>query len=519
VTNRGGLAAFANRVLPNSKSTRWAWMAALAFSAALILLPWVVRLDGKPHADWQQFLGRFHPLAVHLPIGLLVLLPLLEIVGRFRPALREAAGFVLGLSFASCLFALVLGVLLAYGSGSAGAGVTRHESGGIALTIGVLLCLLARPWWSSGNVAYVYPVLLTITLAALAWTAHQGGSLTHGGNYLTQYMPASLKQWTTFGTTPPATSFYAKRINPILDANCVGCHGAAKVQGGLRLDSYESLMKGGQDGPAIVASKPDKSLLLVRVTLPPSHKQFMPAEGKPPLKAEQIAWIKAWIEQGASPTAVTLAGVSIRDERPQLPLQPVGDYSALAPEIRQMAQGQGAKLIPVSAKPEDGLVLYTVDASASFGDAQLAQFQKYAPYIVEAELGRTAVTDASFDTLKQFAHLRALHLEETQVTGNGLAKLAPLTQLTYLNLSGTKVTASAVAPLSSMKNLRQVYLYNTPAQPAPASEPRNPLAVCIFQSFHFIRLDEQLAAVKQAVAVLTLDQKFSSSQALLSEVR
>jgi mono/diheme cytochrome c family protein len=383
---------------------------------------------------------------------------------------------VLGLSFASCLFALALGVLLAYGSGEAGTGVTLHERGGIALTIGVLLCLLARPWWSSGEVPYVYPALLTCTLLALVWTAHQGGSLTHGSNYLTQYMPAPLKRMTAFGATPPATSFYVKRINPILDTNCVGCHGAGKVQGGLRLDSYESLMKGGQDGPVIAAGKPGESLLLARVTLPPSHKQFMPAEGKPPLKAEQIAWIKAWIEQGASPTAVSLAGISIHEERPELPLQPVGDYSALAPEIRAMAQGQGAKLIPVSAKPEDGLVLYTVDASASFGDAQLAQLQKFAPYIVEAELARTAVTDASFDTLKQFTHLRALHLEETQVTGAGLAKLTPLSQLTYLNLSGTKVTSAAIAPLRSMKNLRHLYLYNTPAQPAPGSAPANPLA-------------------------------------------
>jgi hypothetical protein len=51
----------------------------------------VVRLDGKPHADWQQFLGRFHPLVVHLPIGLLLLVPLLELAGTARPALREAA--------------------------------------------------------------------------------------------------------------------------------------------------------------------------------------------------------------------------------------------------------------------------------------------------------------------------------------------------------------------------------------------------------------------------------------------
>jgi hypothetical protein len=235
-------------------------------------------------------------------------------------------------------------------------------------------------------------------------------------------------------------------------------------------------MKGGKDGPVIIAGDPEKSLLLQRVTLPSEHKQFMPAEGRPPLRPEEITRIKAWIQQGASPTVSTLAGISTGDERPELPLQPVGDYSTLMPEIRQMQQAQGAKLIPVSSKLEDGLILFTVDAASSFDDARLAKFQKFAPYIVEAELGRTAVTNASFDTLKQFTHLRALHLEETHITGDGLQKLSSLSQLTYLNLSGTKVTAESVRPLASMKNLRHIYLFDTPAQPAANPQPAQPIA-------------------------------------------
>ena len=78
------------------------------------------------------------------------------------------------------------------------------------------------------------------------------------------------------------------------------------------------------------------------------------------------------------------------------------------------------------------------------------------------------MTDASFDTLKQFKHLRALHLEETKITGTGLPKLSSLSQLSYLNLSGTQVTAASAASLSAIKSLRHVYLYNTPAQPTPA---------------------------------------------------
>ena len=135
-------------------------------------------------------------------------------------------------------------------------------------------------------------------------------------------------------------------------------------------------------------------------------------------------------------------------------------------DLSQAAKAIGVTLVPVSKNLRDGLILNTVDAGTKFGDAQLAGLEKYAPYIVEVELGRTSVTDACFATLAKFSQLRAIHLEGTAVTGAGLAKLTQLPQLRYINLSGTQVTQAAVAPLSSMKNLRHIYLYNTPAQPA-----------------------------------------------------
>ena len=156
----------------------------LAVSLLLLLLPIVLRLDGKPHADWQQFLGRFHPLVVHLPIGLLLLVPVLELAGKYRPALHEAAAFVLSLSVMGCLAALSLGYLLAHGSGEAGSGVARHMWGGIALTIAVMACALLRAA-PSGQRRF-YPAMLCGVLLLLAWTAHQGGALTHGKNALQQ---------------------------------------------------------------------------------------------------------------------------------------------------------------------------------------------------------------------------------------------------------------------------------------------------------------------------------------------
>jgi hypothetical protein len=143
------------------------------------------------------------------------------------------------------------------------------------------------------------------------------------------------------------------------------------------------------------------------------------------------------------------------------------------PEISQMQYAQGAKLLAVSAKPSDGLILSTVNVAQSFGDVQLVQFKKFAPYIVEADLGRTAVSDASLDILSNFTHLRVLHLEGTNIAGSSLRKLTTLSELKYLNLSDTKVDSAATGPLAAMKTLHHLYLFNTPAQPAAAAEPQS----------------------------------------------
>jgi uncharacterized membrane protein len=457
------------------------WLRMLGLSALLVTLPFAIRLNGRPHADWLQFLGRFHPSLVHLPIGMLVLLPFLELGGTNRTGLREAAGFVLHLTVAAAAITFIFGVLLAYGSGVMGSTVTRHMWGGTILLIELLVCMTVRPAWTLGQSHRVYPTLLALTLLTLTWTAHQGGSLTHGSDYLTRYMPGPFQR--LFPSASAASdaayvgSAYTRSIHPILDAKCVACHGSSKVQGGLRLDFYDLVMRGGSDGAVIEPRNPDRSLLLQRVLLSPTDRHFMPAEGRTPLTPEEIAALRAWILAGASPTATSIPGISRTAENRDLPIQPVGDYSSSMNEIRQMQMSDGAKLVAVSAKPSDGLILRTIDVASKFDDAQLARFQRFAPFIVEAELGRTAVSDACLETLSKFTNLRALHLENTAVTGQGMAKLSALSQLTYLNLSGTKVTSDALAPLKKMPNLRHIYLFDTPAESASAatnSTPRSP---------------------------------------------
>lgn len=398
-----------------------------------------------------------------------MLIPALELAGRSRPALRDTAALLLPWGAASCMLAAILGFLLAYGSGDAGAGVTRHMWGGIALTVGVFLCALVRPAWAEGKSPRVYPALLGGVLLLLLWVGHEGGSLTHGADYLTRYLPAPLRKLSLFPGGKPATkvlpgAFYAKYVDPIFDSNCVVCHGASKVKGGLRLDSYELLMEGGKHGAVVVPGNPQKSELIVRVTLSPEHKRFMPAEGKPPLRPEAIALLKAWVQQGASPLATSLVGVALPRARRETVLPQVGDYSRLRPQMDRLDSAKSGLLLPVSQRPGDGLIL-NAGGAADFDDASLARLTPFAPYIVEAELAHTKLTDASIGTIAEFRNLRELHLDYTGITGANLGQLSALRNLAYLNLSGSNVTRTAVAPLMKMKQLSHLYLFNTPAQP------------------------------------------------------
>src|SRR6266536_608856 len=91
---------------------------------------------------------------------------------------------------------------------------------------------------------------------------------------------------------------FVQSIQPVLQQNCIKCHGPEKQKGKLRLDSKEAAVKGGKDGPAFVAGDAAKSEMYRRITLPKSDDDFMPSEGDP-LAKTQIDLIRDWINQGA----------------------------------------------------------------------------------------------------------------------------------------------------------------------------------------------------------------------------
>jgi hypothetical protein len=91
---------------------------------------------------------------------------------------------------------------------------------------------------------------------------------------------------------------YLRDVKPILRAHCFACHGAVRQKAGLRLDAAPLITKGGRHGSPIVAGKPNTSLLLDAV-LGRGRPRMPPEEDAEALKAQDIATLRAWIEQGA----------------------------------------------------------------------------------------------------------------------------------------------------------------------------------------------------------------------------
>jgi len=95
----------------------------------------------------------------------------------------------------------------------------------------------------------------------------------------------------------PEPPSFPRDVMTTLGRYCEPCHGARQQHGGLKLDSYDSLMRGGEHGKVIIPGDPKKSLLVAKI----EHRSrpVMPPRRK--LPDEAIAKIRAWVQAGAQP--------------------------------------------------------------------------------------------------------------------------------------------------------------------------------------------------------------------------
>lgn len=108
---------------------------------------------------------------------------------------------------------------------------------------------------------------------------------------------------------PGSDQHFRQYVQPVLESGCVHCHNDKEQEGGLRLDSLEAMLKGGDNGAALVPGDPDKSPVYTSACLAADHDDVMPPKKDgPPLSKGQTDVLKDWIKAGAKwPAGVVLA--------------------------------------------------------------------------------------------------------------------------------------------------------------------------------------------------------------------
>src|SRR2546425_1454835 len=90
---------------------------------------------------------------------------------------------------------------------------------------------------------------------------------------------------------------FVRDVQPILSASCVKCHRAARAEGGLRLDTQEGLLEGGDSGGAVVRGDGKGSLLYQRLMANDPEERMPQRAG--PLAPAQVDTLVRWIDDGA----------------------------------------------------------------------------------------------------------------------------------------------------------------------------------------------------------------------------
>ncbi|MES2392073.1 MAG: c-type cytochrome domain-containing protein [Acidobacteriota bacterium] len=469
-----------------SPQDRLRWIA-LAPVVLLALLIAVYPPDGASRAQMAQFVGRFHLLTVHFPIALLLVVPVLEIAGRHErlPHLRASVDFILVLAMIASLVAAGLGWCLARSSSYSGRLVTQHMWGGVAVAAACWVCWMLRARIVGPRLSGVYIGALAATVALVSWTGYRGGQISQGENHLTEAMPDGLRHLfapsagNRVAAAPDSATFYGAKVQPILAANCTSCHGSEKRKGGLRLDSYDAILRGGKDGPVIKGGDAKDSVLFQRISLKPGEDGAMPPDGKKPLTADEVKLIELWIANGASATGpVSAIQGAPTGSAPAAALSfemadPVVVAKARAPLAAAVAhlQARYPGVLNYESRGSVGLVLHASLLGEKFGNEDVAALKPISGAIVEADFSSTGITDRSAADLAAMQSLRTLRLMHTKITDATVLALGNLGQLESLSVFDTGITPESLAITGRLPKLQHFYVGETKVRADAALPP------------------------------------------------
>jgi len=284
----------------NCCKARVLWIGTLLLGALSFLSP---TRDAEA-VDWLLFAGGFHPLAVHLPIGLWAGTVLVVIAGIRRPAMLFEPWLKGGalVTWLSACISFLTGLTL-YFSGTYSDMVKPHLIAAwvflVALNIFYDVVMKGAGMKKVGLVAIVVSLVM-------GYAGHLGGVMTHGDIFAdvpwqAQAAEASAEQAVNQQVehlfAGDDRSVFEAAVYPILDDKCLLCHAGRRLRAKLSMETEEAILKGGVTGAAMVAGDADESMMIQRMRLPEDDELHMPPM-EPFVTAEEERLLVWWINEG-----------------------------------------------------------------------------------------------------------------------------------------------------------------------------------------------------------------------------
>lgn len=433
-----------------------------------------------------NFFGRFHPLVVHLPIGILLLAFLFEGISQFKKyrKLKTAVQPSLLIGALAAVISAVTGYLLSLEGGYERSALNIHQYLGIATAIAAMvLYFLRKNHWVLHRERqnrqpirfYLFlPVIILLTL-----TGHYGGSLTHGEEFITEFAfytdrkkEDPLTKIQLIANTDEAV-FYTDVIQPILESKCYSCHSSAKQKGELRLDGAEMISKGGKHGTILKYGIADSSALYSRLMLPIEDKHHMPPEEKPQLSSSEIDLIRLWINEGSAfdqkikeikaPKKANEYIKLLTESLNQKTWIPEGAVAEANAKSIAALKNAGAVVVPIGAGHNYLALNYTNTRSIDKSKLELLLGVK--DQLVSLRLSYCQIEDKNLGMLKNFDNLTWLYLDHTNVSDSTIQSLHVLPNLKYLNLVFTSVGDKSIPTSAKFPSLEQIFLFQSHISP------------------------------------------------------
>ena len=402
-----------------------------------------------------KYLGKLHPVVLHLPIGALIMTFVLLLIAKFQKIdLDSAIRIGVDFSFIGALIAALLGYFLSLDDDYDFNNLSFHFwSGIVTLILSFALSVLHRAKGKE-NIFFTCYVL---TLISLTITGHKGGVITHGEDYLS---PEGFYEISPSVIPKDSILLYEAAVNLILDDKCVSCHNASKSKSGLRFDRYDLMMKGGERGSLFDPENHKEGSLVKFISLPLEDELHMPPKNKTQLNERELWLLNYWVSSGeylkTSPVAL-----SSNDTLKNNILAYLGLEKKIAPADRKALGSLASLGFRINPNTFHDNLLKLKFLKKNLEGKHMKHLREIKNQIVELDLSNSNFNDKISELISDLPNLKTLRLDQTDITDKTLGLLNN-SNLEVLNLCNTKVTFKGLNNLTKIEEApKTIYAWNT----------------------------------------------------------